>query len=66
MNSSDIIHRFDEAKANNAIEGLVSSPQEEALFRYMIEAGLDGDARQRMINAYLAGELSFPLQAAAE
>ena len=65
-NHAEMQRKFAEAKANNAIEGLVSTPDEEALFDYMIEQGLDAAQRKEMIDAYLAGELNFPLHAAAE
>ncbi len=61
-----MLQRFEDAKANNAIEGLVLTGEEEALFRHMIDLGLDETQSNQMIDAFLAGELSVPLAAAAE
>jgi len=60
-----LLQNFSDAKANNAIEGLVNTPEEEALFQYMIEQGLDGEQRKAAIAEFMTGDLSFP-RAAAE
>jgi|GEM_PF-3275216 len=63
---ADMLRRFEDAKANNAIEGLILTDEEEALFRHMIDQGLDSDQRKQMIDDFLSGELDVPLRAAAE
>ncbi len=61
-----MLQRFEDAKANNAIEGLVMSADDEAFFVSLLEQGLDAGTRKQMINSYLAGELHAPVLAAAE
>ena len=55
-----MLRNYEDAKANDAIEGLIMTEEEDALFMYMIDLGLDGDQRSEMIDTYLAGEVQIP------
>ena len=61
-----MLRRFEDAKANDAIEGIFLTDEEEALFMRMIDEGLDADQRKKVIDAYLAEKLDKPGLIAAE
>jgi len=70
MNSrNEMQRRFEDAKANNAIEGLILTGEEEALFQFMIDNELDDDASLALLAEYEAGRFQLPpvyVPAAAE
>ncbi len=53
MNKENTLMKFEEAKANAAIEGIVLSDEEEQLFLHMIKLELDEEASDAMIDEYL-------------
>ena len=61
-----MLRRFEDAKANDAIEGIFLTDEEEALFMRMIDEGLDADQRKKVIDADLAEKLDKPGLIAAE
>ena len=61
-----MLRRFEDAKANDAIEGIFLTDEEEALFLRMIAEGLDADQRKAQIDAFIAGQLEAPALIAAE
>ena len=52
MNKETLLNKFEEAKANAAIEGIALSDEEEQLFLHMIRLELDEEASDAMINEY--------------
>lgn len=44
--------QYEEAKANSAIEGIVLTAEEEALFERMIALNLNEEQSNQMIDAY--------------
>jgi len=61
-----MLKRFEEAKANDAIEGIFLTGEEEALFMRMIDQGLSEEESNKVIDAYLADKLNKPSLVAAE
>ncbi len=61
-NRENMLKKFEEAKANAAIESIALNDEEEQLFLHMTQLGLDEEASNAMIDEYLAGNLTFPLQ----
>ena len=61
-----LLRNYEDAKASCEIAGFNFSDEHDALFHHMIKLGLDEEASNKMIDAYLAGELDTSLQAAAE
>lgn len=64
-----MLQRFEDAKANNAIEGLILTRDEEALFHYMIDHGITRDEdKLALLREFLAGRFdpAEPLPLAAE
>jgi len=61
-----MLQRFEDAKANNAIEGLILTRDEEALFHYMIDQNIThDDDKLALLREFLANR-SEPLPLAAE
>ena len=53
--------RFSEASANDAVEGIFLTAEENALFDYMIGQGFDIEKRSEIIDRYLAGTFTVPV-----
>ena len=63
---AELKHRYAEGIANNAVEGITFTNEDNALFDYMIEQGMDEKQRRETINKYLAGQFTVPGSQAAE
>lgn len=71
MSKEHLTKADEQAKANLEIEGMHATPEDDALFAYMIDHGLTGDKGAKFINDYRAGRITIPekyfaLVAAAE
>ena len=55
-----LIRNYEDAKANNAIEGLIMTEEEDALFMYMIDQKLDERECHKLFDAYENGQFQLP------
>ena len=53
LNEEQNLRSFENAKANNAIEGLELSEQDSEFLKDMVLSGVDADTRAKKINEYL-------------
>ena len=58
--------RLEEAAASMAIEGIVFTEEEEAVFAHMADARMTPEERLRYLDDYLAGKVRPPVPQPAE
>ena len=64
--AQDYRDRLEEAAASMAIEGIVFTDEEEAVFAHMADARMTPEERLRYLDDYLAGKVRPPVPQPAE